>query len=294
MPESLSMTTVLAIFYIVFLGQILFLSVHIPGKLVKRVSYIFDQFPPAEYPKLYPMGQENFDIEGAKRGLRYFRGVNYAIALAGIVILQMMFTSGYRPSPMGGDEILVMLYFFLQIAPILYAEIKEFRYSKLLQQHYSDKKRSAAMAPRRLFDFISPVAVVLAAIAFVGWISFYIATRDFATQPTWEIVVTLITSVGAQVFFGFIIARNLYGKKLNPYQAYEDQLRQIHAVSKTMVFASIGMSVFLTLSQMVDMYALEVFDPVLSSIYFQFCAAAGIVFTFNALKVEKMDFDPYR
>lgn len=295
MPEPFTMTAVLVIFYTVFLAQILFLSVYIPGRVIKRANYILDQFPPKDYPKLYPVGGKAFSVDKSRRSLRYYRILNFAIALLGIVVLQMMISSGYRPRLEGGDEIYVLFYFFLQIAPILYAELKEYRHYKLMQEFYEAKhQRSAEMAPRRLFDFVSPVSVLFAAVSFVVWMTVYLSSRNFETQPSWEIYVTVFVSVGMQLMFAGIIARHLYGKKSNPYQSYPDQLRQIGAVAKTLVMASIGMSVFLTISQLVDQYSLEVFDPVISSIYFQFCAAAGIVFAFNTIKVEKVDFEVYK
>lgn len=294
MPETFSMTVVLAIFYSVFLAQILFLSVYIPGRIIRRVKYVYDQFPPADYPLLYPVGGANFNVENARRGLKLFRGLNYFIALIGILVLQMMVTSGYRPDMKGGDEIFVMFYFFLQIAPLMYAELREYRNYKLMREHYSSSKRTADLMPRRLFDFVSPVMVAIAVVALGVWLYVYLTSRNFGTQPAWEIYVTLLTSVGMQFVFAGVIARHLYGKKQNPYASPADQLRTIGAVTKTLVMACIGMSVFLTITVLVDEYRLEIFDPVLSSIYFQFCAAAGIVFTFNSIKLEKVDFEVYK
>lgn len=294
MPETFSMTAVLVIFYSVFLAQILFLSVYIPGRIVKRVNYVYDQFPPASYPLLYPIGGAKFNVENAKRGLKLFRGLNLFIALIGIMVLQLMITSGYRPDVMGGDEIMVLIYFALQITPSLHMEMKEYKNYKLMREHYSNSKRSADLTPRRLFDFVSPFKVLLAVVAAIVWLYVYLTSRDFGNQPSWEIYVTLLTSVGMQFVFAGVIARHLYGKKQNPYASPADQLRTIGAVTKTLVMACIGMSVFLTITVLVDEYRLEIFDPVLSSIYFQFCAATGIVFSFNAIKLEKMDFEVYR
>jgi len=294
MPDFIPMTAILFLFYTIFLGQIFYLSIYIPGKICSRVEYVMEQFPPEEYPKLYPSPYDRFAEESGKRKLRIFKGINYAIAIIGLVILQQMIMSDYRPAAQGGDEIFVLLYFFLQFIPIGYAQLKEYMQYKLMRATFTSKKRTADLSPRRLFDFVSPVYVGVAVVAYVGWLYMYLLSRDFGGQPHWEIYLTVFGMSGVQIMFVVNIARTLMGKKENPYQSYADQLRQIGAVIKIMLFASIGMSVFLTITQLVDQYDLEVFDPVLSSLYFQFCAVFGVGFAFKTMQVEKADFEVYR
>ena len=40
------------LFYIVFLGQILLISYYFPRKLLERMQYVLETYPPAAYPKL--------------------------------------------------------------------------------------------------------------------------------------------------------------------------------------------------------------------------------------------------
>jgi hypothetical protein len=295
MPDSFSMTAILAIFYIVFFGQIYYLSIYIPGQIAKRVQYVMDQFPPAEYPKLYPSPFNRFEAEAGKRKLRIFKGINYGIALIGIVILEQMMVSGYRPAFKGGDEIFVMLYLFLQVGPILYAELREYQQVKMMREVYaSTKMRSADLAPRRLFDFISPVYVVIAALSYVGWMVAYLTSRDFGVQPDGEIYGTVIGLSLLQALMAFNAARHLMGKKQDPYVSYADQMKGIAVLLKITAFSIIGMNVFMTITQLVDQYDLEVFDPVLTSLYFQTCFAFGLGLVFRTMKVEKTDFEVYR
>lgn len=294
MNETYSMIAVLAIFYTVFLGQIFYLSIYIPGRVCARVQYIRDHFSPADYPKLYPAVYDSFAEESGKRKLLLFRGVNYAIALLGVSILVAMLWSGYQPDIKGGDEVFVLMYFFLQSAPIAYAQWKEYRQYKLMRANYAGKKRSANLAPRRLSDFISPVYVVVAVLAYAGWLIYYLSSREFGVQPESEIYLSVTIITGANILFAGIIARAIAGKKGDPYQAYADQLRQIEATVKVMVLASIGMSVFLTITVLADKYALEILDPVVTSAYFLFCTAAGIGFMMKTLTMEKTDFEVYK
>mgnify|MGYP003645859040 CR=1 FL=1 len=294
MPASISMTSILVLFYVIFASQIFLLSIYYPGKIHGRVRYILEQFPTADYPKLYPTKFDQGKADKGNRKLRFYMGVNYLIAFIGAVILFKMINSGYRPAPEGGDEIFVMLYFFLQAAPLLYAEIKEYTYHKLLRENYTSNTRTADLKPRRLFDFVSPFSVAAAVVLYVTMMYLYITSRDFSVQPNIEIYITIFGMTGMQIMFAAIVGSHLYGKKINPYMSHEDQMTQIGVIAKIMVFASIGASVFMTITHLVDQYSLEVFDPVISSVYFQFCVVFGIGFTFRTLRIEKLNFDGFK
>ena len=294
MPETISMTAVLAIFYIVFLGQILLLSVYYPHKICSRVRYVIEQFPPAEYPKLYP-GTKDVEIaENLGRWLRKYIAFNYCIAALGLFILIRMMITEYRPAFEGGDEIFVMFFFFLQMAPILYAEIKEYSYTKLLRENYKASKRTADLTPRHLFDYVSPVSLVVAILAYAAWITVYLSTREFGVQPDVEIYGTLIGMTAVQGVFAMMVYKNIYGRKRNPYMTDEDRHLQNEVIARVMLFASIGMSVFLTVTQMADDYSFEIFDPVLTSLYMQYCAVFGMGIALKTMQLDKMNFENYR
>lgn len=247
-----------------------------------------------EYPKLYPAHYDQQKANSGKKKLRTFIGINYIIALIGAAILVMMVDSGYRPAAKGGDEIFVMFYFFLQATPLFYVEYKEYKYHQAIRENYTNRTRTAELKPRKLFDFVSPIAVFAAAILFVVMMVLYITSRDFSVQPNVEIYVTIFGMTGMQVMFVAIVASHLYGKKINPYMSHEDLMTQIGVVANIMLFASIGSSVFMTITHLVDTYSLEVIDPVLSSIYFQFCIVFGIGFAFRTLQIEKLNLEGFK
>ena len=294
MPATYSEMAVLAFFYIVFSSQIFLMSIYYPGKLCRRVEYVLENFPPAQYPKLYPASATGAVAEKGRRGLRIYRAINYAIALIGVAILLAMALSGYRPDLKGGDEIFVLMYFFLQATPLFYAEVKELRQYRLMRQEFSSSARKANLKPRRLFDFVSPAYVATAVLLYLLWLAYYLADKGFSTPWEGEVYFTVVGVTGMNLFFAGMIAKFLYGKKPNPCQAYKDQLKQIEGTAKVMVFSSIGISVFLIVTIAVDRYGLEVFDPPLTSLYMQACAAFGIGFLFRTLKIEATDFEVYK
>lgn len=295
MPESLSMPVVLTIFYTVFLSQIFLLSVYYPGQLHRRILYVLEHFPPAEYPKLYPSRRD--DLVGAeKRKLAIYRAVNYAIAGLGVMILLAMALTGYRPDPKGGDEIFVMLYFALQTLPQFYAELREFRQYRAMRKAFTATTRTAALKPRRLFDFIAPGYVATAVLLYFAWLAFYLQGKGLGAEAVWgtEVYATLALITGMNLAYIGVIARFVRGKKRDPYKAHQDHLTHIGGMVKVFVFSSIGISLFLILTQAADQYRLEVFDPPLASLYMQLCAVFAIGLLFRTIKLEAVDFEVYR
>lgn len=293
MPDQFSMTFILAVFYIVFAGQIFFISIYYPTKLIGRVRYVRDNFPPEDYPKLYPSGYTGFAGREGSRKLVFYRFLNYAIAGIGLALLLSVAAAGYRPAPEGGDEIFVMLYFFLQVIPWIYAAVKEYEQYRLMRGAFDAPKRQADLRPRYLFNFIAPGYVMVAVVLYFAWLIFYLG-GDLSGRQNWEIYVTVATVTGLNILYAVIIARYLFGKKLDPYQAYKDQLKQIEILTKILVFSSIGASLFHILTLAADRYEFEVFDPVLSSFYMQLCLAVAVGLTFSTAKIEAVDFEVYR
>ena len=288
------MSAILLLFYAVFLSQIFLISIYFPMKIRSRILYVIKNYPPKEYPKLYPKPYDFYAEKAAKSGLSTYRNINLFIAAIGLGILVWALASGYSPHPLGGDEIFVMLYLLLQVAPILYAEIRTFKLYWGMREANVGGSRKAELNPRNLFDFISPAFVALAVLLYAGFIVFYLYDKGFTAPWEWEVYVTIAGITGMNLLFAGMIAKHLVGKKLNPHQAHKDRLRQIETIVKIGIFASIAASVFLILTSLVDKYELEVFDPVLTSLYFQIITFFGLGLEFRTVKVETVDFSVYK
>lgn len=294
MADQIPMTVILFVFYLTFAGQIYLLSIHYPNQLAKRISYVLKNYPPTEYPKLYPSGFTTLTA-GARTGrLAIFKRYNQLVALLGGAILLAMLASGYRPADKGGDEIFVMLYFFLQTVPFIVIAFLEFRNYKLMHEAFQITRRSADLRPRRLFDFVSPAYVVAAVVFFIAWATFYIGSAGDVATWTTEKYATLVIISGMNLAYITVIWKAISGTKLDPYQAYGDQIKTIESLTKTLVFSSIMISLFLILTQGADEYGLEVFDPPLTSFYMQLCVVMGIGLTLRLTKIEDVDFSVYR
>lgn len=288
------MSTTLLLFYGVFLAQIFLASIYFPMKIRKRILYVLKNYPPKDYPKLYPKPSDFYAEKAARNGLKAYKYINLAIAGIGLGILGWGLISGYTPSPLGGDEIFVMFYFILQASPLFYLELKGYKQYKRMRQTNLGGARKAELNPRKLFDFISPFLVALAVILFIGWVAFYLYSTGFDAHWEADVYGTLGAITGMNLLFIALIAKYMFGKKLNPYQAYADRLKQIETIVKTSVFASIAASIFLTIFNLADEFGFELYDPVLTSVYLQIALFLGLGTEFRKIKLETVDFEVYK
>ena len=53
MPEHM-------LFHVVFLGQVVLVSFVLPRKILARMAFVFETYPPETHPKLYPRPMEHY------------------------------------------------------------------------------------------------------------------------------------------------------------------------------------------------------------------------------------------
>ena len=114
MTVTFSTGFTLLAYYAIFLSQILLISVYYPSQVRRRVLHVLDHYPPQQYPKLYPDPLDVYAELARRTRLRTYKLANFAIAAMGLMALAAMLASGYRPDPKGGDEVFVVIYFFVQ------------------------------------------------------------------------------------------------------------------------------------------------------------------------------------
>lgn len=299
MPFDLSMTAILTLYTLVFLCQVYVGSIHYPRVMTARVRHVVTHFPPADYPKLYPNAPANMPAQVYGDRLigrtKAFLLVNYLIAAAGVGGITIMLTSGYQPSIKGGAEIFVMVYFFIQSAPIIYAAIKEYTTHKLMRELFDEPKRSADLRPRRLFDYVSPLGLLAAVAMYLIWLTFFLSvTPEGSSATSMERIATIVLITGMNVAYAVIIARHISGKKVNPYQSIAERERVTRTTARILTISSFMASFFLTMTQAADHFAFEVFDPVMVSVFMQMCLIFGIGETFRRIRVEQINFDIYK
>ncbi len=217
-------------FHVVFLSQILLISFYYPRKILSRMRYVFETYPPSTYPKLYPK-----PIEYYTKAQRNYRIINLFILLAGLLILEVLLGISRSGE---WDHAIASWYFFVQLFPMMLLELSSLKEFKLMRNAHSRTTRKAELHPRRLFDFISPSIIGMAIITYVAFVLLVLYIRQFEFPwfgGYWNIVIV----TAANLFFAGIMFWYMYGKKLNPLQAYQDRMKHIELISSVPTFGTL-------------------------------------------------------
>ncbi len=267
------------VFYAVFLSQILLISFYYPRQIVGRMKRLRETHPPSAYPKLYPRPAEYYT-----RSRRNYWRWNLVVLLLGFSILAALWL--FSESGVWAYNIAIG-YFFLQLIPALSLDLSFLREFKLMRK--VDSRRKASLSPRRLSDFVPPLlggAALITYLAFVFFV-FYVQQFDFPWfGGYWNVVgVTFMN-----LCFGAILLWSVYGRKLNPHQAYEDRVAQITKLVRILLFISIAATVFVALTVTLAAWELRNLQPIAVSLYFQLLA----VISFQAYRIDQANFEVYK
>jgi hypothetical protein len=255
-------------FLVMFTIQILAGSVLGPALFIKRVRARVASFPAERFAELFPGVDKN--LSGQRFATRY-RALNTGVGVLGLVLLGWLFMHMRRPEwNQGRVPGLLSVYSFLQLAPLLLLAWKAARSIKALKSLLADGKRKALLKRRGLFDFVSPLLVVLAALNYFLFVAFvlYIRRHPFPGFGglTNILIITLVYALGAFVVFG-----SLYGRKRNPLETHADRLYTIGVVVKTFVYTCIAVTVFASLELTLSLLHLQRWGLFAVSVFFVIC-----------------------
>jgi hypothetical protein len=203
--------------------------------------------------------------------------LNLFILALGLVLLGIVFANFPENSQRERwDQVIVFFIFMVQFFPMVLLEISSFNIfrqmrktdSRTIRKTDSRTIRKAELQPRRLFDFIPPILLGMVIFVYVAYIIFILYFKRF--DYSWfGGNLNIIINTGANIFFSVIAAWNIYGKKLDPYQSFEDRRRQISLIISQLAFISIGMTLYSTFSIVAHAFELRYFEAIFMSIYFQ-------------------------
>ncbi len=276
------------LFYFVFLSQILLISFYYPRKMLNRIGVVLETYPPSKYPRLYTKS-----IEYHQKAQRNYKIINQIILVVGFILI---FAVGYWDYSSDGNiaELFPWGYFMVQMLLLILMEVYGFAYFRLMRKADLRTSRKAELHPRRLFGFISPIIVAVAIFLYIACILFYYYIHQFQFQMSNDTFVISIALTASNILFAGIIFWNLYGKKLDPYQASKDRIRQMGVTVKSLVFMSIGMSIFLMIVEGIDEFDLDYLEPSIMSLYLQFTVLIGLGAALRTLRIENINFDVYK
>lgn len=287
---------ILRAFYLVALSQIFLLSYYYPKKILQRWHFVTETYPPSKFPKLYPEFSGEGADEAVKRSPRIYRIVSLCTLLGGLLLLGMAWMSDFPLADEGVEAILV-LYFMLQMLPLVIMEIREhkkLKLMKLIRKTNHETRRTAELQPRQFFDFVSPVTFSIAVLMLLAYIAFGLYINDFDVSFGSDMFATIITLAVVHLFYAVLIKIQVFGKKMNPYQANKDRLTQMKVMVTMLVYSSIMMSIFFMVIAAMEEFEVHNILPILMSIFFQAVTVFGTGTILRSTQIETMDFDVYK
>lgn len=280
------------LFYVAFLGQIFLISYYIPGKILKRIQYVRNHYPPEQYPKLYPQAIEKYVI-----GQWVYKVANWVIVLLGFIILfAIIFVVDHSTFADDGyiSEFWPMVYGAIQFLPLIFLELSEFGQMKLMRKANMSSTRTAQLRPRRLFDFVSPQLFGFTIVMYLAAIIIDLYAHDFAVNWTHDTVQRAMVLSATNLLLVAMGAWLLLGQRLNPHQSVDDRSRHIRANLSSFLYVSIAMSVFFMTQAVDDVYDMDNLGATLLSVYFQVIVILSVGHLLRSQRLEDMNFDVYK
>jgi hypothetical protein len=280
--------TSLSIFYVVFILQILLLSAFFPAKILQRMGVIQKKYPKSTHPKLYPKSSNFY-----KKSSSLFTLFNGLIFILGWVIVYYI----YEGSLIGEKGINLMLpwvYFMIQMIPMWVLEIFGFRMSKLMKQEDTRTQKSANLAPRGLFQYVSPMLFGTVIMAYLGFVLFGFYLEGFKFELGSKAMLASLILLLGYAFFFIMIIWLIYGKKTDPYQSQQDRSKTVSIVIKTYCFTMIACALFMAFALAVNTYELRALMPIAMSLFLQLIAVASTGYMLQNNRIEDINFDVYK
>ena len=260
--------------YIVLFSQIMFISYYYPRRMLIRIHTIFKNYPPNEFPKLYPES-----IDKYKRAAKRYQIMNHFMIGLGLGLILWFYVT---PRTGEWDQAIVFWYFMIQFLPNLGLELWTMKYHKSMRLLNQDAQKEAVLQPRRLTDFVSKELLGTAAVIFVIFVGFIVYVDQF-DYPWFGGYLNVLIISGTYLFFGSIIYRAMYGKVKNPHQSYEDRKIDIQTLVRQILSIAIAVMFYAMLQISLKVFGLESFKAISISLYFH-------VIGFLSMQWPRLDF----
>jgi hypothetical protein len=272
------------LFYLVFTIQILVLSAVHPQLLLRRARLQMQKYPQEQYPQLYPLG-----VATIKRILRCYRALNWVIVFVGLLFLAGFYRYMQQPDWDDGPvETGLAVYFFIQLIPMLLSAVAIGNFNKSLWQNFAGDKQTALLQRRRLFDFISPVVVILTALLYPLFILLVIYIQQNPFPGFAGYINILFVTLLYLFLFGYAWIK-VYGRKENPYLSHGARLHNIGVHVKIAVYTCLAGVTFLALNFMLALNGAQSYEPLAQSLFLVGCAMLYFIGLSNSQAAWKLD-----
>lgn len=280
------------VFYAVVLLQLWLISHHYAKHVLVNMQFVTDNHSEEEYPKLYPKTKAHY-LKGQRR-FKYLNMGIFALGLAAILLLIYgNITEGYRP-----PNIAAAIIFIVQLIPFALMELSEYSYFNEMRKQVHKPVRTTSMTRRSLSTFTSMVlpltALALLVIAIAADVIAYAQEQPFIFGVNEDAFYRSITIVVANVFLLILILCNVYGKKVDPFQADGDRFMQVKLTVQTLFYCSICMSLFFTIKSLLFALNAEGIEASTTAIYSIIIAYVSVGHRVRCVNLTKLNFDVYK
>ncbi|MFC1564761.1 hypothetical protein ACFL6G_07470 [candidate division KSB1 bacterium] len=242
---------------------------------------MFETYPPADYPRFYPRPMEYYE-----KKLRRNKILNICSLLAVLTIVAARLSwlmSGKW------DTLIVLSCFLIQIFPLIPLHISLYKDYKLMRENDSRTIRKAELKSRRLFEFLSPGLIGMAVFVYIAFAAFAIYIVQIEDE-WYEAFYYIFMVTVIYLIFAVMIIRAVYDKKRDPYQADEDRKRQIKLIVRIFIYASMVVTLFISLSIVLSFADMRSLNPIVWSLYVQIMA----LIPFRTPSIDEYNFEVYK
>jgi len=267
------------VFLVVFLCQVLLVSLYLPWKILAHITHVLDTHPPADYPRLYPRPVEHY--AGSRRRF-------WMLSLTGLAVgLALLAWLGVMPEGRDWAGPVALFYFLLQLAPIGLLDWSQLREARLMRERSA--VRRASLERRRLRDLVPPGMLGTALLTYAGFVLLIAWLRqfDYPWFGGWWNVVGI--TIGNLILCA-IAVRQINTPRRNPHEAPADRKTRTRALVTAMLLTSIAATVFVSLNIGLAAFDQRGLQPAAQSVYFQVLA----VIMSQIYLVRAADYDAYR
>ena len=246
-----------------------------------RIHTIFKNYPPNDFPKLYPES-----IDKYKKSVKRYQVMNHLIIVLGFSLILWFYVT---PRTGKWDQAIVFWYFMIQFIPNLGIELWSMKYHKAMRLLNQDAQKEAVLQPRKLTDFISREFLAIVFVIYVIFVG-YVAYLDQFDYPWFGGYLNVLIISGTYLFFGFIIYRAMYGKVKNPHQSYEDRKIDIQTLIRQLFSIAIAVTIYAMIQISLRAFGIEAYKAITISLYFHVIGYLSMQWP----RLDFINFDVYK
>jgi magnesium-transporting ATPase (P-type) len=268
-------------FNLLFLSQIILMSIWLPAIVARRVRSIMAAHPETQYPRLYPRGSEFHE-----RKLQRFIWGARATAMIGL-FFWLVYNFDASNEDYAG---VVWLVFMLQCLPYVMLEVFAFKAWRLMRVHDKRRVRSASLQPRRITDIIDTTQLIILGLSFATLCGFiaYVDQFNYSWFGGW---LNAIILAATYVFLGGLVAWQFFGRTKDPYLSESDRTRQFQHMVSQFVFVCVALSIYAMVMITLRMLDMDSLRQLAMSVY---CQSLALVYYLTMLRSLRVNFEVYR